>query len=416
MTSATPIAPPEVSVFAHDAAKHMLHAIEGLWGWKRPSDAAIWLGWVAAASLGGFPEWRSHLYVHGHRGSGKSKLIELAACLMGDLAGDVVNDATEAGLRQSRNNQARPLLIDEFEPDQNPRNATRQDNMLAMFRRMSGGAGGRTSRGGADHSPISFRTLGAVYVTSINHIQLEPQDRSRFAVLELQALPPSLDPSKTALDLERLFGTARDMSPKWRGWMLAQSERWDETLLAISARARNAGADARQATTAATILTGLDLALFDRKICEQRLVDLGDPMRALLDDASEADEASEGRDALDHLLSTALSLDHGVKRSTRELILAVASGGSVPGVEDPASALKRHGIYVVTEKREVALRSGRQTPTARLYADTKWRNGAHASALKKLNKVIQPPNAVRLAPNEQHRVLLVPFEYLDISS
>jgi hypothetical protein len=92
--------------------------------------------------------------------------------MLGEFGGSVLNDATEAGIRQSRNNQARPILIDEFEPDQSVRNGSKQDGMFALFRRMSGGEGGRVSRGGADHSAVSFRTLGAAYVTSINHIQL----------------------------------------------------------------------------------------------------------------------------------------------------------------------------------------------------------------------------------------------------
>ena len=55
--------------------------------------------------------------------------------LLGGLAGDVLNDATEAALRQSRNNEARPVLIDEFEPDDNARNGARQDAIFALFRR-----------------------------------------------------------------------------------------------------------------------------------------------------------------------------------------------------------------------------------------------------------------------------------------
>ncbi|OUS36227.1 hypothetical protein A9Q94_10220 [Rhodobacterales bacterium 56_14_T64] len=118
------------SLFVHGIAK---------WNWL--------VGWLAAASLGECPEWRVHLYVHGGLGSGKSSLIELAACLLGGLAGEVVNDATEAGLRRSRNNQARPLLIDEFEPDDNPSSVSCQHAMLGLFRRMTSGAGGRMSRG-----------------------------------------------------------------------------------------------------------------------------------------------------------------------------------------------------------------------------------------------------------------------------
>ena len=51
----------------------------------------------------------------------------LAASMLGEFGGSVLNDATEAGIRQSRNNQARPILIDEFEPDQSVRNGSKQD-------------------------------------------------------------------------------------------------------------------------------------------------------------------------------------------------------------------------------------------------------------------------------------------------
>jgi energy-coupling factor transporter ATP-binding protein EcfA2 len=409
------ITAPDLARLPQDAELNLLRTIKRLWGWKRDVDADIWLGWVAAACLGGFPEWRAHLYVHGSRGSGKSKLIELAARLLGDLSGDVVNDATEAGLRQSRNNQARPLLIDEFEPDDNPRNATRQDGMLALFRRMSGGAGGRISRGGSDHSPVSFRTLGAVYVTSINHIHMEPQDRSRFVVLELQSLPDCQDPIAATKELSRAFDLCGEISTRFRGKLLRQSERWSRTHSAISAKARSLGADARQASTAATILAGLDMALFDGDIDRLRMDDLEDPMKALIADSGESDEGSEGRDVLDHLLSESLPLDHGIKRTVRELVVAEVNQEIIAGLNDASGALRRHGIHVDAEKQFLALRSGRSTPTARLYASTKWRNGAHASALLKLEGVVRPANAIRFSPNEQYRVVLVPFACLGLA-
>ncbi|SFM54267.1 hypothetical protein [Shimia aestuarii] len=409
---ARPIAAPDFDRLPFDSLNRLMHEIERLWGWQRDVDASIWFGWVAAASLGGFPNWRTHLYVHGSRGSGKSKLIELADCLLGDLSGEVINDATEAGLRQSRNNQARPLLIDEFEPDDNPRNSSRQDSMLALFRRMSGEKGGRISRGGSDHSAVSFRMLGSAYVTSINHIHLEPQDRSRFAVLELGSIPKHKDPMAAAGDLERLFAQCATYSQKFRGRLLQQSVRWDDTHKAISAKAQSIGADPRQAATAATILTGLDLALFDGQIDQLRLDDLQAALEILISDSAEADEGSEGRDVLDHLLSTSLSLDHGVKRTVRELICSDKDQEQILGVDDAGGALRRHGIFVDSKKRLVSLRTGRSTPTAKLYADTKWRNGAHSSALQKLEGVVRPKNSIRLAPNEQHRVVQVPFACL----
>jgi len=409
MVGAMPINAPDLSPLPQDEIKNLLFEIGELWGWKRKVDSDIWLGWVAAAAMGGFPDWRTHLYVHGSRGSGKSKLIELAACLLGDLSGDVINDATEAGIRQSRNNQARPVLIDEFEPDDNPRNAARQDSMFSLIRRMSGGAGGRISRGSADHSPVSFRALGAAYVTSINHVHMEPQDSSRFAVLELKPLPDIREPATAMNDLDHVFRTCKKISRQFLGRMLQQSKRWDRTQAVIAAKARSTGADARQADTAATILAGLDLVLFDGEIDDLRMEDLGEQMAVLLADSEASDELSEGQDVLDHLMCSLLQLDHGLKRTVRELITAIAEKNALVGIDDPALALRRYGLYVDLGNQHLALRAGKSTATAKIFADTKWRNGAHASALLKLEGVVRPKNAIRLGPNEQHRVILVPL-------
>ncbi|MGJ8589367.1 MAG: hypothetical protein ACSHXW_14545 [Yoonia sp.] len=408
MVGAGAIDQPSFTSIHTNLGLNLLNRIRELWGWKRRVDADIWLGWVAAACLGGFPEWRTHLYVHGSRGSGKSKLLELAAALLGELAGEIVNDATEAGLRQSRNNQARPLLIDEFEPDDNPRNASRQDSMLALFRRMSGGGGGRISRGGADHASKSFRMLGAAYVSSINHIQFEPQDSSRFVVLGLLPIPRQTTPSGGKDKLAEVFELCRKMSSHFRGRMLAQSERWDRTHAAISAKAKSMGADSRQADTASTILTGLDLFLFDGEIDELRLEDLSEPMMAMISAAGGDDEYAEGQDALDYLLCSTLSLDHGLKRTVGELVAAALGKCDCADVVDPEAALARHGVYIYADKEAFAVRSGQQSPVALLYATSKWRKGAHVSALLKINGVEKPSSAVRFGRRGQQRVVTLP--------
>jgi hypothetical protein len=416
MIGAAPIALPAKSPTDFWVMADMLESLRHSWGWKHKFDADIFFGWIAAACLGGFPEWRAHLYVYGRRGSGKSKLMELAASLLGELASGVLNDATEAGLRQSRNNQARPVLIDEFEPDDNARNGARQDSMLALFRRMSGGDGGRTSRGGADHSSVSFRTLGAAYVTSINHIELEPQDRSRFVMLELDSLPDGENPAKGAADLQALESQARKHSSGIFRRMLAQSGRWDATQAAIAAEARSLGADARQAATVSTILTGRDLALFDGQICASRLRALEPYLLEMLGDAFEADVASEGVEAFDHLLSSVLHLDQGIKRSVRELLHSVITDTQLIGVTDANAALNRVGVYALQDKGCVAIRLGKTSQIAKLYSETKWRSGAHGSALLKLDGAAKPSSAVRVSRNLQQRVVLVPFECLSFGT
>jgi hypothetical protein len=408
MLGAGAIGQPNFTILPCGSQLEFLSKIRDLWGWKRNVDADIWLGFIAAASLGGFPEWRSHLYVHGSRGSGKSKLLELAGCFLGDLAGEIVNDATEAGLRQSRNNQARPLLIDEFEPDENPRNASRQDVIMALIRRMSGGDGGRISRGGADHESKSFRLLGPAYISSINHIQFEPQDRSRFVVLALLPIPVSGEASGAVSKLAEVFEFCQKRSSQFRGRMLVQSERWDRTHAAISAKARSIGADTRQADTASTVLTGLDLFLFDGEIDELRLTDLVAPMKAMISGCDGDEESSEGHDALDFLLCSMLSLDHGLRRSVREVLDAAFGKCDSSEIADPEAALARHGILVCSSKNAFAVRSGARSPAATLFASSKWRKGAHVSALLKISGVEKPTSAIRFGRRGQQRVLTVP--------
>lgn len=409
MIGTTAITPPADHPASSNELHDLLEQLRMSWGWKTPYAADVVFGWVSAAFLGGYPEWRSHLYVHGSRGSGKSKLMQFAALLLGELAGGVINDATEAGLRQSRNNQARPVLIDEFEPDDTIQNGSRHDAMMALFRRMSGGEGGRISRGSAHHSSVSFRIVGAAFVTSINHIHLEPQDRSRFVMLELGSLPCAVEPARSAAALRELERHARDIASAFFCRMVLQSSRWDETHSRIAAEARRLGGDARQADTVATILTGRDLALFDDAIDTYRLKDLEPILREMLNDAAEADAACEGTEALDYLLGTNLSLDHGIKRSVRELLQSTIGKSTLPGVEDPKGALARNGIHYSEKKLCIGVTIGRNSQAAKIFRDTKWRNGAHVSALLKVDGANKPKNPVRFGPCQQHRVLLIPI-------
>lgn len=281
---------------------------------------------------------------------------------------------------------------------------------------MSGGDGGRISRGGADHSSVSFRMLGAAYVTSINHIELEPQDRSRFVMLELRPVPIREDPSRGVADLNGLERHVALLSRSFFRRMLAQSTRWDVTYAAIQAEAQRRGADPRQAATVSTILTGRDLALCDVAMTQPRLKALEPILLEMIGDASEVDAASEGAEALDHLLNSILVLDQGIRRSVGELVQSVAMDQPQVGVHDPHGALNRAGVYVLQSKGCVAVRLGKTSPIAKLFSDTKWRSGAHGSALLKLNGAEEPSSAVRLARNLQKRAILIPLDHFHIGA
>jgi hypothetical protein len=74
--------------------------------------------------------------------------------------------------------------------------------------------------------------------------------------------------------------------------MLIQSERWDRTQAAMSAK--EISADTRQADKASTILTGWDLFLFDDEIDELRLADLVEPMTAMISGCGQMKRVPKG--------------------------------------------------------------------------------------------------------------------------
>ena len=159
-------------------------------------------------------------------------------------------------------------------------------------------------------------------------------------------------------------------------------------------------------------MAGLDLFLFDGEIDDLRLADLVEPMTAMISDSRGDEESSEGRDALDFLLCSMLNLDHGIKRSVRELLEAVLGKSDSVDIADPEAALARHGIYVCANKKAVAVRTGPQSPAAMLFSQTKWRKGAHVSALLKISGAEKPTSALRFGRAGQQRVLTVPTSFI----
>lgn len=153
-----------------------------------------------------------------------------------------------------------------------------------------------------------------------------------------------------------VFDFCRQKLSQFRGRMLIQSERWDRTHAAMSAK--EISADTRQADKASTILTGWDLFLFDDEIDELRLADLVEPMTAMISGCGADEESSEGRDALDFLLCSMLNLDHGLKRSVKELLEAAFGESDSCEVAGPEAALYRHGILVCANKKAIVVRSG----------------------------------------------------------
>lgn len=389
----------------------ILTEVAALWSWARPTDADAWLGWVGLAMLGAFPDWRPHLWVTGRRGSGKSELMDLAHRLLGPMSPGVLTNVSEAGLRQSANDQARPFLLDEAESGHR---AEDMGEVLRLFRHMSGGEGSRVVRGSANHVAVTFRLVGSGYLSSILSVELEPQDRSRFVMLGLGALPRDAD----ARRLDRLARRAASMGPAlWRR-MLWASPRWDAAWARWRALARGLGADSRDAATVGAILAGWDLMLHDGP--DEAREDLARAIAApLVADALAAAEEGEGEKCLRRIMASLIQKGGGgtvpVFQLVSDLLDGMAGAPDAPldsrvdqqqlrtagmrMARDPASG--RPCLWIV---------SGAHPWLDRALAGTRWAAGGHRQALLMLDGVAPHPAPQRIGAKQ--RVLVIPAAHL----
>jgi hypothetical protein len=233
-------------------AAHDLLQIFSTWSWARPKlDPELVLGWLVAAMLGGALERRPIIYVTGDKGTGKTTLQDVCAYVIGK--GLVkTSDATRAGIDQSIKSDSIPVMVDEMEAKADPRRA---QNILELSRTAYDGS--LTLRGGADHNGREFRARSCFWFSSINPPAMEPQDRSRMAVLEMMKLPEnSKSPNYETGVLSAIGQTLLYRAYQW--W-----PRFAELLELFREALMKGGHDQRGATTWGILAACAYLARFD---------------------------------------------------------------------------------------------------------------------------------------------------------
>ena len=406
-----------------------LHALISTWNWRRGNlDATLALGWLAQTTLSGALGWRSHIYVTG--GTGKSSFNGkdgLCDRLLGHGAIRTGN-ATEAAVRQILREQTIPVIFDEFEP--NAFNAHKLAAVLELARVAS--SGGEVHRGSSDHKAAEFVLNSCFQFSAILTPAMEPQDRSRFAILDLDPLPA--DARKLDLEAAQLPATGAVLARRMiDGWA-----RWHETYLAYHDALMRTGHSSRSADTFGTLLAAADLALYDHLD-----VDTIDDwaVQCAPVGLTEISSASADHDScLTHLLTSTVQSRGGDARETIATWIGRAVGFPDPGrgeLEHPRDRqiardkLGELGLKVVNARRLADDGSGRarygavdhvagsacylaiaqaHRSLSELFGGTKWQAGAWSQTLARA------PAAIRTVKAKFGRssltAVLVPIELM----
>ena len=159
--------------------------------WDAPIYGDLLAGWIATAVVCGGLQWRTHCWVTGNQGSGKSTVVnEVAAACLGDLALYPLGATTEAGIRQAVENDAVPVVFDEAEGDDKAKMQAeaRRKAVLDLMRQSSSEGRGRILKGSANHSARAFTMRSSFLMSSIGVGLKEAADLTRTAVLTIRPI------------------------------------------------------------------------------------------------------------------------------------------------------------------------------------------------------------------------------------
>lgn len=385
------------------APAEALLSLISTWNWRRGElDAMLALGWLAQTPISGALGWRSHLFVTGGRGTGKSSFNGKDG-LCDRLLGKGVlrtGGATEAAVRQILREQTIPVIFDEFEP--NAFNAHKLGAVLELARLASSGSD--MHKGSSDHKAAGFVLNSCFQFSAILIPQMPAQDRSRFAILELEPFARREDgaPAVPKLDLENAklpaIGQAL-MRRMFDGWW-----RWSDTFAAYHDALTGRGHSTRAADTFGTLLACADLALYDA-LPSWELLDSW-AAKCAPEALAEISETAEDHEAcLTHLTTTTVQARGGDARETLGTWIARAVRDNGEDSGNPRKKLGEFGLKIVNARLTASGRWGAvehlpgqpcylaiaQThrALAEIFGSEKWQGGGWGQTLARAAAAIR---------------------------
>ncbi|GIX10346.1 hypothetical protein [Elioraea sp.] len=182
-----------------EAARLMDACMQVPWE-DREGMGRLLAGWLVVAPVCGAISWRPHLWITSEHGAGKTWVLDnIVKPVLGPVALHVQSKTTEAGLRGELGLDARPVVFDEAET-QNQRDRERLQQILDLARQASSEHGADILKGTQTGGVKRYRIRSCFAFSSINVALAQAADESRTIVL---SIAPPADP------VERDDGFAR---------------------------------------------------------------------------------------------------------------------------------------------------------------------------------------------------------------
>lgn len=386
--------------------------------WERDVNTHLLAGWCVVAPFCGALRWRPHIWLTGSAGTGKSWVFKhIVRRLLGETALAVQGETSEAGLRQTLNHDALPVVFDEADID-DKRSAERIQNILTLMRSASTDDGGLLLKGSATGAAKSYSIRSCFAFASIGVQAAQQSDRSRITILSMRSL--SKDDPKRVERWEALQALYNEViTDEFVMALQARTVRLLPVILKNAQTFANAAAsvlgEQRQGDQLGALLAGAYSLFTEKEITYEAA-------RAWVAEKDWSEERSlDGTKDELALLSyimdqlTQIEGEHAkVERNIGELVMIAANQKGEYNIGPVAAndRLKRLGIKVEQDHMNEwwIVISNSSEQVRKLLRDTAW-NRNHARILLRLPGAVEKTSA-RFASGVITRAVAVPLKVL----
>lgn len=368
--------------------KDLIELVNGI-SWVNPSSAMYLLGWVVIAPLAGALPIRPHLHITGRSGVGKTTVQDEIIRKLLPAHYYFKGSTTEAGMRQSIENSALPVVFDEFEATEH--DLIRVQSVIELFRQSFDASGSRIVKGSQTGVAQIYSVNFCGIVSSIRINMTEEADLSRFTILEIGKDPDRWNKSKHLL---KSIDRYRDSIWSRSVVMLPQILENSEIIYDVMPDKYTD----REKRKFALLLAGYQALISTEKI--------SDPKELIQAGAIEQDLGNEAIDCLNKLLTSTVRVPVADGKGETTMTVGFALASVAKNIPD---ALKHHGLDVVGN---ALLISNTHDFIQRVYRGTKWAN-SFVQVLRRNEGASNFNNKAHRFRDSKTKVTAIPIELLN---
>jgi putative DNA primase/helicase len=393
--------------------------------WEDQIFALQMAGWCVTAPVCGALPWRAHLWLTAGAGGGKSWVVNnIILPLLAKTNINVQSATTEAGIRQTLNSDALPVVFDEAEQE-GRRERERMQAVLELMRQASSENAAPIKKGSSSHVAKSFNIRSQFLLISINVGLRQQADQSRVAVVALREPAPKEDAEAFARETAEFVvlreKVEKKIDAKFGRRFVSRSISMIDKIYANVDSFRRAASDllgsSRLGDTAGALFAGA------YSLTSSEVVDVA-TARAWLEAQGlrqenfmqniERDETQCFNLLMRHELEVESLDNRRLRRTVVELANVAQGGGTVEIHQDMAqAALLRRGFKVMDN---ILWISNQHSGIAEILKekDAPWTNGwgRILGRLPFRDRSEATQKAIYFGPTDVHRAVAIPMAHL----